>query len=144
MKELELIRVAYTSFGTFGKFVCNSKLLYTVERPWLLNQHDVSCIPEGEFDCKPEFFHKDGYPAVEVLNVPNRQDILFHIANWPENVKGCIGVGKLLGVLSNKWAVLDSTQAFKEFMDFYGKEPFKLRIRQINGAHIIGADKDNG
>lgn len=137
MKEFELIRVAYTPFGTFGKFVCNSKLLYTVERPWLANQQNVSCIPEGEFDCKPRFFHKGGYPAVEILDIPNRSDILFHIANWPENVLGCIGVGSGLGVLANKWAVLDSTQAFKEFMDFYGKEPFRLRIRQINGATII-------
>jgi len=138
MKELDLIRVAYAPFGTFGKFVCNSNLLYTVERPWLANQHNVSCIPEGDYLCKPKFFtHGGGYPAVEVLDVPNRSDILFHIANWPENVKGCIGVGNELGVLANKWAVLDSSQAFKAFMDFYGKEPFRLRIRQINGAHVI-------
>lgn len=144
MKRLDLIRVAYFPFGVFGKFLCGTEWLATVERPWLQNARKISCIPEDSYICVPRVFHNKGnpYPAVEVTNVPNRTDILFHIANWPTDVEGCIGVGKLISCLtknagSTELAVSHSTEAFKEFMTYYGSEPFELYIRQIQGAREL-------
>jgi hypothetical protein len=149
MKRLDLIRTAYFPFGTFGKFLCGSDWLATVERPWLNNASKISCIPEGSYTCVPRFFNKDGYNAIEILNVPNRENILFHIANWPNDVEGCIGVGKTISCLtrvtgSSELAVLNSTEAFKVFMGYYG-EGFELYIRQTTGAVLFtNGSKING
>lgn len=144
MKRLDLTRVAYLPFGTFGKFLCGSNWLVTVERPWLNNGSNISCIPEGDYLCKPREFHNHGkpYPAVEITNVPGRENILFHIANWPSDVEGCIGVGKVYSYLTkipgtgSELAIGSSSDAFKEFMTYYGHEDFQLYIRQIQGAKI--------
>jgi len=136
MKQLNIIRFCYAPTGTFGYAQSENGVLYTVERPWLSNAHGISCIPEGTFTCAPRFFHKDGYNAVEVKGVPNRQDILIHIANVPKDVEGCIGVGRKLGILMGDWAVLDSKLAFEAFMAEFGSEPFQLTISQIKGATL--------
>lgn len=143
MKRLDLIRCAYFPFGVYGKFLCGTDWLATVEKPWLQNSVMWSCIPEGDYICKPSYYNKHNYAAVEVTNVPGRKNILFHIANWPSDVEGCIGVGKRIGCLtknsgSTELAVTNSTQAFKEFMSFYGGEDFELHIRQITGGRLIG------
>lgn len=142
MKRLDLIRLAYLPFGTFGKFLCGSNTLYTVERPWLNNAKEISCIPEDRYICKPKFFFKHGYQAVEITSVPGRENILFHIANWPEDLEGCIGVGKTITCLAKipnepKLAVSSSTDSFKEFMTYYGGEEFELYIRQVQGAKLL-------
>lgn len=145
MKRLDLIRLAYLPFGTFGKFMCGYDILYTVERPWLNNAENISCIPEGHYICKPKFFFKHGYQAVEIISVPNRKNILFHIANWPEDVEGCVGIGKSFDCMARvpkvdkpehvyELAVSQSTNAFKQFMDFYGAAEFELYVRQVQGA----------
>lgn len=137
MKDLNLTRFCYAPTGTFGEFDCGIAKLYTVERPWLDNVPTLSCIPEGDFLCKPKHFNHGGYNAVEITNVKNRDNILFHIANKPLEVLGCIGVGLQLGIVDNSWAVLNSAAAFKIFMEEFGLEPFNLHIWQIKGA-ILG------
>lgn len=103
-------------------------VLYTVERPWLDNQAMVSCIPEGAYNCRPRRYFRGGYDAVHIRNVPGRTHILFHRANVPSDLAGCIGVGSRLGVLNGQWAVLQSRAAFAWFMDVWGRAPFKLSI----------------
>ena len=64
-----------------------------VERPWRDNQVNISCIPPGVYTVR----RRDGtndklkYPdAWEVIDVEGRTAILFHIANHPYEVKGCL------------------------------------------------------
>lgn len=126
---LDLRRFCYAPGGTFGGMMVEGVQLFTVERPWLCNRPYVSCIPEGKYQCWPRRFYRGGYPAVEVGGVPGRTHILFHRANVPEDVAGCIGVGSRLGVLGDKWAVLESLAAFEFFMERWGqRELFDLRI----------------
>ncbi len=126
----------YTPLGTFGILEpVNDSKLYTVERVWLDNQPNVSCIPEGEYDCVPYYFSRGGYAAVEVTNVPNRSDILMHIANRPEDVEGCIGIGAKLGCLGNNWGVVQSKVGFNKLM-LYNPPPFRLKIV----SHPLGSN----
>lgn len=66
---------------------------HTVEKPWRQNLPNVSCIPNGVYEAERSFFNRGGYKAVEILGVPDRTDILIHVANRAEDVSGCIGIG---------------------------------------------------
>jgi len=113
--NLTLTRFAYLDNGVFGRLVLPSGIrLYTVERPWLDNATSVSCIPEGRYRIKPRHYFGGGYDAYEICNVPGRTHILFHVANWPHDVEGCVGLGRRLDL--GEPAVWESTPAFKRFM----------------------------
>ena len=60
----------------------------TLERPWLDNQPNISCIPAGHYK-----FTRDTHGRFQwfrVLDVPNRTDIEFHTGTKPEHSEGCI------------------------------------------------------
>ncbi|NOS94232.1 MAG: hypothetical protein HOP30_20135 [Cyclobacteriaceae bacterium] len=85
--ELELFRT-YDPEGTNGELklvVCN-----TIELPWLQNERNVSCIPEGRFELRKRFIKKFGLHLL-VVDVPDRSWILIHPANDAKTqLKGCI------------------------------------------------------
>lgn len=66
-------------------FVC-----YTLELPWVGNQKQLSCIPEGCYSIQRRY--SDRFKEhLEVLDVENRSLILFHPANNAQReLKGCI------------------------------------------------------
>lgn len=129
MKVAEMNRFAYSPDGTFGELVTPSGLYYaTVERPWLENKRGVSCIPEGVYVCRPRKFHKGGYDAIEITNVQDRTHILMHVANYPSQVMGCIGINTRHGAINHQWCGLSSKKAFKSLMAELGGETFKLSI----------------
>lgn len=75
--------------------------LYVIERPWKENQRNISCIPTGAYSVKK----RDGtnpdlrFPvAWEIQDVPNRSAILFHEANFPDEVHGCLAPNLELGL----------------------------------------------
>ena len=111
-----LERFAYTPMGTFGRILFPEFQCFTVERPWLDNQARESCIPEGVYRLQLGTFNRGGYPAYEVMDVPNRSLIKIHKGNTIDDVIGCIAPGKSLGYVHGKWAVLRSKDAFEEFM----------------------------
>jgi len=129
MADLTIKRFCYAPFGVYGMLsLPGGQRLYTVEKPWLGNRPGESCIPTGIYDCAPRYYYGGGYDAIEVLDVPNRSHILFHIANVPADVKGCIGVGVDTGWVKGQWAVTSSQNAFAEFMRQMDRE-FTLEIQ---------------
>lgn len=91
-------RLEYSDKQTLGQgFVFSGlevKLIFaTLELAWKNNEPQVSCIPLGKYKVVPrqsekfkEHFH--------VLNVPNREAILIHPANYYKELRGCIAVGQ--------------------------------------------------
>jgi len=114
--KIELKRFAYTPFGVFGTLYLQQFQCYTVERPWLGNEPRVSCIPEGLYQMRLSHFNRGGYDCYEILDVPDRSLIKIHIGNTMEDVLGCIALGRDLGCLAGKWAVLRSKLAYEDFM----------------------------
>ena len=88
--ELELIR-GYDPEGTNGELRCGANLIcFTIELPWLWNQHDISCIPEGRYELRKRFVQKFGLHLL-VVDVPERSWILIHPASDAKTqLKGCI------------------------------------------------------
>ena len=69
-------------------------LCKTLELPWLDNERNKSCIPEGNYIMvKEEKSAKHLYPHFRILDVPNRSGILIHRLTYVKHLLGCIGVG---------------------------------------------------
>ena len=98
----------YFPDGTNGKLECEGKFIcYTFELPWKNNEKRVSCIPEGKYFIRKRYSQKFKW-HLEVVDVENRNLILFHPANNAlKELNGCIApVTKLsgpgLGLMSRK------------------------------------------
>ena len=104
--ELELIRTYYPS-GTNGKILLLTAgapakagegrlLMYSIELPWKDNHAGVSCIPEGRYELVKRWSPKFNR-HLQVMNVPQRKDILIHPANDAlQELKGCIAPVSLI------------------------------------------------
>ena len=145
-KHLTLTRYPYEfdEKGTFGKMFIGDRVFYSVERPWLDNQPSVSCVPEGEYELQwlptttlvPAEFHEmtwylDGETVSAAYHSHKpRTRCALHIANFPRNVRGCIGFGRQLGsdVWSGEQAVLASRHAMRDLIELLGPNDLTLKI----------------
>lgn len=109
MTHIYLHRFKQDDQGTFGIMTLQGKvpLCLTCEDPWNDNKKNISCIPEGVYQCRPHSGAK--YKNVWwVENVPMRSAILIHQGNTIKNTEGCILVGNRLGTVGGRPAVLNS------------------------------------
>jgi len=91
--------------GTFGRLYHDGRFLAdTIERPWLNNRRNVSCIPAGTYDLE-QTIRGSGYETFALVNFDigvtryNSLDslrfaILIHPGNFASDVEGCIACGK--------------------------------------------------
>ncbi|MDD5543883.1 MAG: DUF5675 family protein [Acidobacteriia bacterium] len=124
-----LKRISYTEHGTFGVLLLSEiPFAVTIELPWKDNAKNVSCIPMGIYRCCLTW-RADGTRTFRVMNVPERDDILFHKANTIADLKGCIGIAEEFGEMGGKPAVLSSGRGFREFMEkLAGLDSFDLEV----------------
>lgn len=118
--------------GVFGELVYgNGNHCFTCERPWLNNEPNISCIPEGQYFLALRKYNRGGYDAVELKDVLGRSYILIHIGNTMDDSAGCILLGSNLGYVNGKWAVTGSRVAFNKFMDWFNQqeEPVSIIIK---------------
>lgn len=104
-----------------GKEICK-----TLENPWLNNVPEVSCIPEGVYKVEPYSSKKYG-DVWQVLDVPKRSYILFHVGNLEANTKGCILVGEAYGFIYEQLAVTNSRKTVDKLRGILPKE-FSLTV----------------
>lgn len=138
MSYISLERFAYTPFGTFGRLVYGENRYFTVERPWDNNKKKISCIPEGRYKVvwydAPTFGKTLAIVGgtVSLYDDPKfaRSAVLFHAANTMDDLQGCIGLGRSLGFVNNKWAVTTSDKAVKEFLGLGIPDQTDLLISQ--------------
>ena len=99
----------------------------TLENPWLNNQRNISCIPDGRYDVRIRLARESAtrdYIHLLVQEVPERSYILFHIGNTAKDTRGCI----LVGQTREHDRVNNSTLA----MDLLMKEIINLGGENIN------------
>jgi hypothetical protein len=87
------------SIQTLGKLIIYDNInvpVYsckTMELGWNDNKRRVSCIPEGLYKVKKRTSNKYGV-HFHLQNVPGRDLILIHPANFSRQLLGCVAVGK--------------------------------------------------
>jgi len=101
-----------------------------MEKPWRDNQKNISCIPEGNYWCKPhDGKHKETWV---VMDVPDRNGIVFHIGNTERDTGGCILPGTTIGNLGGLRAVLGSGIAMEKLRSYIGLSTgFDLTIKSV-------------
>lgn len=84
------------SLGTCFIYKNNRQLFKceSLERGWLNNKNQVSCVPQGVYDCKYEHSPRFGKNLWELKGVPNRSECKFHAANYWHQLNGCIALGR--------------------------------------------------
>ena len=106
-----LEREIFTDESIIGSLYMNShKICDTLELPYNDNKTNASSIPVGLYDlCVRSGADSTKYKYVhlQVLEVPNRSFILFHIGNTAKDSKGCI----LTGMSRQTDMVLNSKQS---------------------------------
>mgnify|MGYP003646234655 FL=1 len=128
MINLLLIRDTFSKNSVIGELFLNGeRICDTLENPWLDNQRNISCIPEGVYDVRlrlPRESATRDYMHLLVKDVPNRDYILLHIGNTAKDTSGCI----LVGLGTKQDVVHNSTLA----MDLLIKEIIHLGAENIN------------
>jgi len=131
MIEIELKRFAYHPEGTLGVIELAGETFYSIERPWLDNAPNVSCIPVGAYDTgwrdSPRFGE-----TWHIKEVQDRTYILIHAANFPKDVQGCIGLGT--GLMGDRIAVSNSRKAVARFEELTRDISWRLIVKDAQYA----------
>jgi hypothetical protein len=118
---LRLQRLALLEDCTLGVLsIGNAPYCFTVERPWLNNAPNKSCIPAASYPVKwvvTETAGNRNGRGLGVENVPDRTLIRIHVANVAEEVQGCIGVGLQRHDFRRGKGVSQSRAALSRLMD---------------------------
>lgn len=101
----------------------------TLELPDKFNEQDISCIPSGTYDYYARTSPKNGL-VLELRNVPDRDYIQIHSANYIRQLLGCIAVGDGFKFLDgdNTLDVTNSKATLKKVLELAGKSG-KIKIR---------------
>ncbi len=110
------IRRTYEDKGTRGELLDEegNHVCLTIERPRF---GDHPCIPAGTYTASRYDSPKHG-EHIWQLDVPDRTNIQFHIANWPHELLGCIAPGlDRTTSPEGETGVTSSRVAFESFME---------------------------
>ena len=125
MINLLLIRDTFSKKSTIGELFLNGeRICDTLENPWVDNQRNISCIPEGVYPVRlrlPRESASRDYLHLLVQEVPNRDWVLFHRGNTAKDTSGCIlvGLGSQQDVVNN--SVLAMDLLIKEILNLGGE-----------------------
>nr|AKH47372.1 hypothetical protein Desal_1848 [uncultured marine virus] len=147
MPDITIVRVSYLQRGTVGQILDATGLVIcgSLERPWLDNRVDVSCIPTGLYTMKIDT-RRPGTDKEclvwELLDVPGRSQVQFHIANRVSQLKGCVAPVTNFSDLGGDLFGSSSGNAFKKFMkNLNGKEDSILTCMVTDGVYLEGYDQ---
>lgn len=115
--EYTIKRMMRSDRGTVGGFLIDSsRRWFTIERSERHIGETPVAIPMGRYEMVLYKSPKRGYDVPLLKDVPGRDFIEIHIANKPEDLEGCIGLGKTHE--KQDW-VGESKLAFEEFMPIF-------------------------
>ena len=76
----------------------NGKELFrckTLERGWLNNRQNESCVPPGKYPIELEWSPRFKMNLWELKDVPNRSECKIHVSNFWKQLNGCIAPGDM-------------------------------------------------
>ena len=99
----------------------------TLERPWLNNEHAISCIPKGTYQADWVYSPIHSKFLYQLQAVPGRGQVELHTGNDVLDSEGCILIGTSFGPVIEKdknnvptgrkyIGILDSIPAYSRFV----------------------------
>jgi hypothetical protein len=116
---IKLQRLPTTTHGTFGILLVSGEPTFTTLEPI------IPVIPPGTYGCTRRWSPRFSTEVFELLNVPGHTDIEIHIGNTIEDTHGCILIGLIMDLETNR--VSRSAIAFGKFMATFD-QGFELEI----------------
>ena len=130
MLQAVLIRDEVSAQAIRGRLIIDKKEFQVLERPWLNNKRNQSCIPVGEYHA--HFLERSAsgrYKNIyHITPVKHRTGILIHNGNVVSHSRGCLIIGLRRGTLANQPAVLNSRTALYQLAQVTEQQPFNLTI----------------
>tara|TARA_R110002020_G_scaffold63770_8_gene169861 strand:- start:997 stop:1401 length:405 start_codon:yes stop_codon:yes gene_type:complete len=101
----------------------------TCELPWKANLRNISCIPRGKYHVSHRESVKYGN-HLHIEGVENRSFILIHVANFEEQLRGCVAVGKAYADIDGDGDldITSSRVTLKKLLDIVPIEGIELEI----------------
>lgn len=84
------------SDATIGRLWCRDFQCYTLELPWMYNEVNISCVPEGVYEYEKRISPGKKYEVIELKGVPGRTYIQVHAGNYTRQILGCVLVGNAI------------------------------------------------
>lgn len=118
--KLTVERFEHSPEETFGRLLIDGEFkCFTLEDQYRkVKVKGDTRIPAGTYKVdlvdSPNFTPRYGHKMLWVKDVPGFTGILIHCGNTDADTAGCLLVGKKIGALNYKRAVLDSKIAYKE------------------------------
>lgn len=89
---------------------------FTLELPESFEGHpnvtNKTCIPAGTYPVQRLWSGHFGAMMPHITDVPGRNEIEIHVANFPHDILGCMGIGMLR---TSDASIGESREAFEEF-----------------------------
>lgn len=130
---VELLRIEENkTHGTFGILRLNKEMFcITLEPCDENNAKGISSIPAQQYICNR--YSSAKYPSTfQVMDVPERESILFHPGNTIKDTAGCILLGKSVYDLRYERGIANSGETFRRFMSVMeSTDEFHLTIREV-------------
>lgn len=148
MKQAIIHRLFGTEFQMLGTlFTITGNQLFvakTLELPDKNNQRKISCIPTTatvgrKYLCEWGMSTHLNRACYHITDVPGRDGILFHPANYAIQLLGCVAMGSALKDINNDGHqdVIHSGATMEEFENIMNEEPFELTIVDFSKSLIV-------
>lgn len=132
--RLKLNRVQFTEESTIGELLIEKEYeCFTLEdkvQPFGVKIPGRTAIPEGVYRVTFDWSDRHRCVMLHILDVPNFEGIRFDIANKPEEIEGCIAVGRSR---APDW-IGSSTIALKQLstklLQVFNKEEIWIEIKR--------------
>lgn len=115
--QIDVVRMWKTDEGITGTFSVDGEQKYfSLELPELFegqpNVEDKTCILPGTYAVERLWSAHWNQMMPHVMGTPGRTEVEIHVANFPKDILGCIGIGKFR---ISDTEIGSSKEAFEEF-----------------------------
>ena len=126
---VQIIRKYDNGKATIGKLSINGVFFcVTLELPYENNLENVSCIPEGTYNCVRIISPKFG-DTFCITGIPGRKYVEIHWGNYEKDTDGCVLIGDEVSEFEGDHDILNSRITHKAFMNrMIGVQGFTMEI----------------
>ena len=136
MKTYLLERIERANTHTLGRFWFEGEVVYTLELPWKENPSNISCIPVGEYEVELTYSPAFKKMLWLIKDVPDREGIRIHTANYVRELRGCIAPGLNKQDIDGD-GIIDVTNSKKALSLMRSEMPDKFKLEIIWNESLI-------